>query len=326
MRAVGILVRDGYDRRMPNAYLTTRLGYLHGFQTIGAQASFVEHYTVADWIGAQSSLPLLWLTFADYYHLGGEALEAVRECPHIVQVNTWFEGMEALHASFGAPSPLMPEVVLGKIVASKPDFVWCSAPEPYLGEFYAGWKEAGLKVVSLPWACDTERYNWPYALPQFSDVTMAFVGGYRAYKEPQYAARLWPYEDRLKVWGYSKWPRCYQGCLASEDEGTLYGQARICPTLSEPQFYVTGDTVERPFKVMGSGGLTILDMPCYHDLFTTDEALIAPDLDMYHWMVNKVLTDEETNAKYREAGHKAVLERHTYTHRAQKIVEEVGLC
>ena len=318
---VGIIVHDGYEY-ISNAYGTTRLGYLHGFQKIGMQAEFVEHGALYDWIDAQPD-PVLWLTYDDYNYLGEETLEAVRACHHIVQVNTWFDGMEKLHRAYDAPSPAIPEELRRRILDSVPDFAWCSAPEPYL-EFYEGWAKVGMKVISLPWACDAAHY-YPVIGDRFEDVEMAYVGGYRAYKERQYGIRLWPYNERLRIWGYSEWPRCYQGYLPNEQERELYSQAGLCPTISEPQFCVTGDTVERPFKIMGCRGLTILDMPCYHDLFSEDEALIAYEPDTYHWMVSKVLTDEETCIAYRERGYRAIMERHTYAHRAQKIVEELGL-
>ena len=326
MNEVGILVHDNYSF-IPNAYGTTRLGYLHGFQKLGAQASFVPYSELAGWTAARSSPPLLWMTYADYYHLGQDALEAVQACPHIVQVNTWFEGMVKLHASFKAPSPQVPEDILGKIEASRPDFVWCSAPEPYLEEFYAGWKNAGMRVVSLPWACDSTVYVDVEVGPKAPDADVAFVGGYRAYKEPQYEAYLWPYENRLKVWGYSEWPRCYQGMLPEEDERRLYASATACPTISEPQFAVTGDTVERPFKVLGSGGLTVFDpVPAYRCLFGPDEALIPRNDAEYHEMMKWVLEEPNMNQTYRQRGREAVLSRHCYKHRAQKVMEELGLC
>ncbi len=200
-KPVGIIVYDDYEY-IPNAYGTTRLGYLHGFQKIGMQPWLVDRGGLVDFIEGLPEPPLLWLTCDDYNCLGEQALEAIRECPHIVQVNTWFEGMEELHASFGAPSPQVSVETLAKIVASKPGFVWCSAPEPYQ-EFYQGWKDAGLKVVSLPWACDSTKYVDSEAR-RMKAVDVAFVGGYRRYKEPQYEAYLWPYERDyvLRVWGY----------------------------------------------------------------------------------------------------------------------------
>ncbi|HUX30113.1 MAG TPA: glycosyltransferase [Thiobacillus sp.] len=317
MNTVGIVVHDGY-KFIPNAYGTTRLGYLHGFQRIGLQAEFVEHGALSDFIAASPEPPLLWLTYGDYDHMDGDTLADVCACPHIVQVNTWFEGMEKLHAKFGAPSPHVPEHILNKIAASQPDFVWCSAPESYQS-FYQGWRDAGHLVVSLPWAYDSPQYMPLEGAPIESGV--AFVGGYRVYKEPQYDAYLWPYADRLKVWGYSKWPRCYQGVLPAEDEHRVYAGAIVCPTISEPQFAVTGDTVERPFKVLGSGGLTVFDpVPAYTHLFGSDEALIPENEPQYHDMMRWMLEDDDANAAYRQRGRDAVLARHTYAHRAAEIL------
>jgi hypothetical protein len=321
---VGIVVYDGY-KFIPNAYGTTRLGYLHGFQKVGTQPWLVKRTGLLDLIAGAKDLPLLWLTSDDYNYLDEETLEAIRECPHIVQVNTWFKGMEELHVSFGAPSPVLSEETIAKIVASKPDFVWCSAPEPYQ-EFYQGWKDAGLKVVSLPWACDSTKYVDPTPWASGSGPAVAFVGGYRPYKEPQYEAHLWPYEDMLKVWGYSEWPRCYQGILPENDERDLYRLSTVCPTISEPQFAFTGDTVERPFKILGSGGLTVFDpVPAYEYLFEPEEALIPRNDAEYRELMEWMLEEPSENALYRQRGRNAVLSRHCYHHRAQKILEEVGL-
>lgn len=316
-----VVMPDGFDLNLATAAQTIRWGYYHGAIQAGLSSRFVEYVDLLEVEAGEN--PIFWLTYDDFRFLGEPVLRMLRKHPHIVEVNTWFDGMERLHRHYDAPSPTLSSEVRQRIQESNPSFVWCSAPEAYL-EFYAGWHEAGMNVVSLPWACDTDRY-YPVGGSTFSDVEIAFVGGYRDYKEPQYAERLWPYEDRLRVWGYSVWPRCYQGYLQNGQEKALYSQARLCPTLSEPQFFVTGDTVERPFKVMGCRGLTILDMPCYHDLFSTDEALIIYDPEMYHWLVGKVLEDDVLCAQYREAGYRAVLERHTYVHRVKTILKELGI-
>jgi len=320
---VGIVVYDGYDGAQPNAYTTTRCGYRNGFTRIGLDVSLVEHRALAAFVADCNALPLLWLTYDDYVHLDDEALEAVAACPHIVQVNVWFEGMIDLHRRLGAPSPFVAPEVRARLIASAPDFVWCSAPASYV-EFYQGWQDAGLRVVSLPWACDVDVYH-PDDSEAFAGTQVAFVGGYRPYKEPQYANYLWPYEDELHVWGYSEWPRCYQGMLAEEDERKVYRAATVCPTISEPQFAVTGDTVERPFKVLGSGGLTVFDaVPAYTELFDAGEALIPTDTTEYDEMMEAVLHDRELNEAYRTAGRRAVLIKHTYALRAAQVLWELG--
>jgi len=311
-----IAMPDGFDLNLSRASQTIRMGYYHGALQAGWGAKLVGYSNLFEVI-CKAPSPVVWLTYDDYRFLGDDTLMALREEHHIVSVNCWFDGMEQ-HCTYSAiPSAVLPEHQRRAILDSTPDFVWCSAPESYI-RFYAGWADAGMKVVSLPWACDTERYH-PVIGDTFADVEMAFVGGYRGYKEEQYAERLWPYESRLKVWGYSAWPRCYQGYLPNDQEAALYAQARLCPTISEPHFALTGDTVERPFKIMGSGGVTILDLPCYRELFLPGEVLIATHPDDYRTVVKVLLEDDEVRAIYREKGYQAVLRQHTYRHRVETI-------
>jgi len=88
---------------------------------------------------------------------------------------------------------------------------------------------------------------------------------------------------------------------------------------------VTGDTVERPFKIMGCGGLTVLDTPSYRELFTDDEVLMPANAAQYHDIVRTVLQNPAAYAHYRHTGYEAVLGRHTYVHRAKTIMQELGL-
>ena len=151
---------------------------------------------------------------------------------------------------------------------------------------------------------------------------MAFVGGYRPYKNIQYEKYLTPYEDILTVFGDSHWRyRGYGGPLPDGDERVLYQNARVCPALSEPHAEVMGDIVERVFKVMGSKGLAITDViPFYRELFAEDELLVPGSIDEYHEMIQQALTDDDFNQRYRRRGYDAIRARHTYAHRACAIL------
>jgi len=48
-------------------------------------------------------------------------------------------------------------------------------------------------------------------------------------------------------------------------------------------------------------------------------------VDEYHAIVRQALNDDAFNRRYREAGHRAILERHTYAHRARQILNLLGL-
>ena len=87
-----------------------------------------------------------------------------------------------------------------------------------------------------------------------------------------------------------------------------------------------GDIVERAFKVMGSGGLAITNVvPFYHELFEPDELLVPENLDEYHDMVQRALTDDDFNRRCRKKGYRAIQERHTYAHRARTILDYLGI-
>jgi hypothetical protein len=297
----------GFDIKLSNAVQTTRLGYAHGFPLIGVTALLVEYHNLvkcADWYDN----PIFWMTAGDYNYINKSTIEMLKRHPHIIQVNTWFDGMEKVHANFGAPGPALIKRTLHRILDSGAAFVWCSAPEPYFNS-YENWIEIGeQKLISLPWACDNARYYPSPGEDKFSDVEMAFVGGYRSYKEPQYQAYLWSYKDKLQTWGYSEWPVNYQGYLDNNEEKWLYQNAILCPTISEPQFSVTGDTVERPFKILGSGGVTVFDCTAaYTHLFRPGEVLIPDNIKLYHQMVDAMLTKPELNQSYRQAGYRKIM-------------------
>jgi len=320
-----IVACKGYDPERYNATQTTREGHHHGFLEAGVSSLIVGHEQLLQTI--QSLNPVVWLSFDDYHYLDDQILKALQGVIHFVQVNTWFDGMEEVHAKYNAPSPTIPDRTLWRILDSGATFVWGTTPEKYLGS-YENWEKIGKqKVVGFPWACDTRRYfKEPWKKGDFSGTGVAFVGGYRPYKEPQYEQILWPYEDKLATFGYSEWPRCYRGGLGYHDERTLYQNATVCPTISEPQFIETGDTVERPFKILGSGGLTIFDCgPVYRELFGPDEALIPRNQSEYHDMMDRALGSFSFNELWRIRGYDAIMRKHTYAHRAVRILEILGL-
>jgi spore maturation protein CgeB len=149
---------------------------------------------------------------------------------------------------------------------------------------------------------------------------MAFVGGYWPYKAQQFDLYLKPYQEKLKVFGYSPWPYAgYGGQLPEKQEPSLYHQAKLSPTVNEPHVSLMGiDINERVFKVLGSGGMTITDAtPAYREWFTEEELLVPTSVNEFHQLVNQLLTDEDFSRQYRNKGYQAVTTRHTYTHRAK---------
>jgi len=294
-----------------------RLGPFYGFEALGLHPQLIRH---SDIVMTEVENPVYLLTWDDYNHLSSEALGVIKYQPHVVMVNPWFGGMESLPTQYG--SPALATSTNTKVIENEPTFVWGQDPEACFA-FYEKWTQAGCKVVSLPPACDTARH-YPSAKQGFA-VEVGFVGSYRpSYKEQQYKDYLWPYEDKLKIWNHTPWPRCYQGKIANDDLKVLYQNARVCPTLSGPCLPTLWALPERPFAILGSGGLTVLDcVSTFKHLFSPDEVLMPSTLNEYHQMMNAALHDEDFNQRYRASGYKAVMERHTYTHRMKKLLEEL---
>jgi hypothetical protein len=137
-----------------------------------------------------------------------------------------------------------------------------------------------------------------------------------------------PSEDRMTVFGYSRWPYAgYGGPISAEEEPALLRKARLCPAINEPHAEILGgDICERVYKVLGSGGMCVTDTTAAHrDIFAADELLVPRDLNHYHALVEDVLNDDGLCFAYREKNRKAVINRHTYAHRARRILEELSI-
>ncbi|GAB4476893.1 MAG: hypothetical protein Kow0088_15150 [Anaerolineales bacterium] len=187
----------------------------------------------------------------------------------------------------------------------------------------------GVILVSLPLAWDKRTYpKNPTYYTEFDNVDIAFVGGYWIYKGQQLDRYLKPYARNLTVYGYTKWPYGnYGGILPVEREGSLYSQAKICPVINEPHVELMGiDQNERVFKVLGSGGFAITDpVPGYREWFSEYELLVPKDENQFHELVHLAWRDRDFNYQYRKNGQRAVIERHSYMHRAVETLHRLGI-
>lgn len=318
-----VVCGPGFDMSVPNAGMTSRMGWCHGFEEIGIPYILISVFELASRL-PEIPRPLCWISASDYMYLNNRNLRALKKTEHFVWVNTWFKGETEFYATYNYQNNSDAKQLNEKIISSDPSFVFTIAPEGSF-EYFETWIQQGLKLVSLPLACDTSVYTGQTAdVPEFGCIEMAFVGGYWPYKALQFDRYLKPYSDRLKVFGYSPWPYAgYGGQIPVYLEASLYAHARLSPSINEPHVEKMGiDINERVFKVLGSGGMTITDVtPGYRELFTGDELLVPDSINDYHDMVHDILKDEDLNRQYRERGRAAVLSRHTYAHRAKAVLD-----
>lgn len=324
-RTAVIVCGPYFDQRVPTAGMTYRAGLARGFEQIGLPYEMVSLFNLKRL--RELPGPVVFISETDYEFMGRADITELRKYPHFVWVNPWFKGSDRFYAKHMLEGLDVAEIARKRVLKSDPAFVFTPATESGM-EFFSEWEQRGFKLVSLPLACDTAAYDRHASAAKFSDVKMAFVGGYWPYKARSFDLYLKPYEDELTIFGYSRWPYAgYGGQLAAEDEPLLYRDARLSPAINEPHVAIMGiDINERVYKVLGSGGLCVTDaVPAYRDIFEEDELLVPESVDEYHEMVSAALKDPQAFSHYREAGYKAVRARHTYAHRAAAVIEALGL-
>jgi hypothetical protein len=316
-----------FNQNVPQASTLLRLGLCHGFEQIGVPFMILGTHELADRLPDLPN-PICSLHNTDYLYMNQANRDALRRVRHVVALDYWFKDDVEFFRREGMDYQSYARQTHRAVAQNEPLLTYTISPASSFA-YYECWTELGLRLESLPLACDTTVYhpNTP-DYPQFANVQMAFVGGYWPYKAMQFDRYLRPYEQQLTIFGRQQWPYAgYGGPLPQEQEPALYRQARLSPTINEPHCErMNLDLNERVFKVLGSGGASITDaIPGYREWFSADELPVPASLAEYHEMVHTLLTDTALNQRYRERGYQAVMERHTYAHRAAQLLEWLGL-
>lgn len=326
-----VVVGPGFDQQVPKAMVLILLGYCRAFEMLGIP------YLIVDIADAAAAVPALPRPFClvnghDIHHpwVRPETLRTLRRHPSCVWATPWFRDSDRFFASHDLDARIWdwPLEHRQRILEIEPRFVFTGTAPRGLG-FFEEWNRNGVPAVSMPFACDTTLYT-PDAPHRrvFEGVELGFVGGYWPSKGRQIDAYLRPLEEDLVIYGYSEWPyRGYRGRLAPEHEPSLYRQARLSPTINEPSVALLhGQINERVFKILGCGGVTVVDaVPAYRDFFSADELPISEDPDDFRDRVRELLRNEPARERWRERGFKAVMERHTYVHRARELLVRLGV-
>tara|TARA_R110002020_G_scaffold18912_2_gene65303 strand:- start:614 stop:1660 length:1047 start_codon:yes stop_codon:yes gene_type:complete len=215
----------------------------------------------------------------------------------------------------------------------KPDFVHNHYHENWIKHTHNKWKNIGIKPISLIHAADVFDF---YLRPPIETLScdIGFVGGYWPYK----AVNLDKYlvslchpvgEYKIKIFGSSSWPVVqYLGRIAPENVGALFASATISPNISEPHSQDFGyDIIERPFKILMSGGFCISDYveSMANDVFTNDEIVFAKTVKEFKTLIDYYIKNPEKRLKHIQSGYESVVQNHTYFHRVSKILSELGM-
>lgn len=323
-----LAVGPGFNQNIPVAMTVARMGYVNAFNQMGIRYVIEDIRNLSKNISKYSN-PFIMYVFNELDFLTVKQIDYLSNFTSFIWVPPLFDGDAHFYRERGIKPEglLLSSKSIDKIVRLNPLFCFNATTESGLN-FFEGWYRRGIRPVSLPLACDTTIYNAENTLKKITlDRNCVFVGGYWGSKGVEIDKYLRQIEDDLTIYGYSSWPyKHYLGKLPQNGlESSLYRSAAVCPVVNEPSVAIMkGQINERVFKVLGSGGCPVVDaVPCYRELYSENELLIAKNSNEYIEIIRELISNENLNVKMRNAGGIATLNKHTYIHRANKILEQL---
>jgi hypothetical protein len=325
------LVTSQLLRRGRNdAARTYRFGLARGFASLGLHARIVDSAGLVCHVraGAVGPSDIVVAAAPELLAFPRSLRRAMRRTNLLAYVSQWFPRQRAFCRRHGLPDLGTGPLTARAVVDCRPAAIYTSNTESCF-EFFGSWIDAFGALHSFPLAYDRMFYEASLRAPKPElDAKVVYVGGYWPYKGRNLRRFLLPFEEHLAVYGYSSWPfGDYRGVLDADDEANVHRSAAVVPGINEPHAELMGgDVCERVFKVAGVGGLCVADL-CfgYRDLFSDEELLMPASDAEYVEIVESILSGSLDTKPYREAGRRAVRERHLYEHRAAAMLQAVGL-
>jgi len=187
------------------------------------------------------------------------------------------------------------------------------------------WETNGIKVLEEPLAADNFIYKPPF-IKRRENLDISYIGGWWPFKGIQLDKYLLPlhkrFGDRLNVFGKG-WPHLSCGFITDKAYKKIVWKSKINLVFHEPSQVqrLPLHVNERIFKILALGGFAICDNnPCLKEYFTKDELILfsSPDelIDLCTYYISNNAAREKIIAK----GRNAVLTRHTYKKRAEKLL------
>jgi hypothetical protein len=322
----------------PHAHYYIRLGWAKVFQAIGHDVTIWDINTKSAYDAFDEFEPDLFM--GQTYNLDRSLFNCIKERPEIkvvMRASDWGDMQNKIdkekYPILTASKDESVWVERLKREVDKPDFVHNHYHDNWMKVTHNRWSMIGVKVVSLIHGADVFDYAGAGVVDALeSDIT--FVGGYWPYKAQsldKYLLRLCHPVGKfnIKIFGGSDWPVVqYAGRISNENVKHAFRSATVCPNVSEPHSQDFGyDIIERPFKILMSGGFCISDYveSMANDIFTNDEILFAKTPEEFEQLIEYYVNNPEKRTPYVERGYKCVLENHTYFHRVAKIFTELDL-
>ena len=196
-----------FHQNRPDAMMVAREGYCNAFSELGYDVRVID-FTEIEHTLANVQNPIAMVFASDLTFRTLKYSKKLRSIPTAIWVPIDFENKKAFLKSHGLENYHwhIPAIVRKQVDIIEPNFVF-SATLSSGAEFFENWNKKGYDFVSLPLALDTTKYKFSHS-SRWEELTkeISFVGGYWASKGQQLDAYLRRHEDKLHVYGYSKWP------------------------------------------------------------------------------------------------------------------------
>jgi hypothetical protein len=274
------------------------------------------------------------------YNLNDAVFKCIKERPHmkvVLRASDWGDMQDNIDLN---KYPILvaqeeEKRLLEKLKkqTGKPDFVHNHYHDNWISQTHGKWNDIGIRPVSLMHAADIFDF-YPQQAVSLLKCDIGFIGGYWPYKAinlDKYLVNLCTPVGKynIKIFGSSSWPVCqHLGKIDNNNVGALFSSATVCPNISEPHSQDFGyDIIERPFKILMSGGFCVSDYveSMVNDVFTNDEIVFAKTPEEFKQLIDFYIKYPEKRMKHIKAGYELVAQNHTYFHRVAKIFSELGL-
>jgi len=214
----------------------------------------------------------------------------------------------------------------------KPNLVFIHYHDNWIEPTMGLWNSIGVKPIGVMNAADTVIYNQG-SCDENLKCDIGFTGGYWQYKARNLNPYMMPlcHDNNLnvKIFGNQKWPVSqYLGTIDSARVNDLFCSSTVSPNVSEPHSTRWGfDIIERPFKILSSGGFCVSDYveSMQNDVFTENEIPCGKTAKEFVELVKYYVNNPEERKKFMEKGRKLVLTQHTYYDRMGKVLRELNL-
>ena len=321
----------------PHAHYYIRMSWAKVFRAMGHDVVLWEKDHKPAFDAFDEFEPDLFM--CQTYHINEALIKCIKQRPHmkvVMRASDWGDMQKEIDLN---KYPILvaqdkEKWLMEKLKAEtgRPDFVHNHYTQNWIDVTHNKWNEIGIKPISLIHGADIfDFYLRPPAKELKCDI--GFVGGYWPYKAinlDKYLVNLChPVGDyNIKIFGTSHWPVTqYLGTISSDNIGSLFASATISPNISEPHSQDFGyDVIERPFKILMSGGFCISDYveSMANDVFINNEIVFAKTPEEFKTLVDFYVKNPDERLKHMKAGYESVVKNHTYFERVATILENVG--